>query len=84
MQLTSIRAPLKGKTMIFHHLEGERRLPCMVDPGTNVKFWVPLSEVEASIRSHKFAGPIKIHAVASDALDNEYVSNTVTVGKDSS
>jgi hypothetical protein len=80
VQLASIRVPLKGKTMVFQHLEGERRLPCMVDPGTNVKFWVPLSDVEATIQSHNFTGPIKIHAVASDALDNDYASNTVTLG----
>jgi hypothetical protein len=80
VQLTGIRLPLKnGANMVFPHLEGERRLPCMIEPGTNSKFWVKLSEVEASIRSRDYIGSVKIRAVATDALGNDYTSNPVDV-----
>jgi hypothetical protein len=79
-QLTSICLPLKDRTkMVFPHLEGEKRLPCMIEPSTSCKFWVDLSDVEASIRSRGCSGPLELHAVASDALGNDYTSNTVTL-----
>ena len=81
-QLTGIRLPLEnGTNMVFPHLDGEKRLPCMIEPGTSSKFWVKLSDVEASIRSKGYAGSLNLHAVASDGLGNDYESNTVTVGK---
>jgi hypothetical protein len=80
VQLTGIHVPLNGANMVFLHLDGETRMPCMIAPGTNVKFWVPLSDVQASLRSRNFTTPLKIHAVASDALGNEYPSNPVTLG----
>jgi hypothetical protein len=79
-QLTGIRLPLKdGANMVFPHLDGEKHLPCMIEPGTSSKFWVNLSEVEASIRSRGYTGSVKIHAVATDALSNDYTSNPVDV-----
>jgi hypothetical protein len=80
-QLTSIRLPMKnGANMVFPFLDGEKRLPCMIEPSTSSKFWVKLSEVEASIRSKGYAGSLQVHAVASDALGHDYESNPVTVG----
>lgn len=80
-QLTGIRLPMKnGGNMVFPFLDGEKRLPCMIEPGTSSKFWVKLSDVEASIRSKGYAGSLTVHAVASDGLGNDYESNTVTVG----
>ena len=80
-QLTGIRLPLKnGSNMVFPYLDGEKRLPCMIEPGTSSKFWVKLSDVEASIRSKGYAGSLEVHSVASDALGNDYSSNPVTVG----
>lgn len=80
-QLTGIRLPLKnGANMVFPYIDGEKRLPCMIDPGTSSKFWVKLSEVEGSIRSKGYVGSLKVHAVATDGLGNDYESNTVTVG----
>lgn len=79
-QLTGIRLPLKnGSTMVFAHLDGERRLPCHIEPGTSSKFWVKLADVEASMRDHGYSGPAKIHVIASDALGNDYTSNSVTM-----
>src|SRR5919199_533355 len=68
VQLTSIRLPLKKSNMLFPDLAGEKRLPCMIEPGTNVKFWVELSDVQASIHGRGTAGSLKIHVVATDAL----------------
>jgi hypothetical protein len=80
VQLTSIRVPMKnGGNMVFPHLEGEKRLPCMIEPGTSSKFWVQLADVEASIRSRDYMGSVKIRAVATDALGNDYTSNPVDV-----
>jgi len=80
-QLTAIRVPInKGGNMVFPFLDGEKHLPCMIQPGTSSKFWVKLSDVEASIRSKGRAGSLNIHAVASDGLGNDYNSNTVSVG----
>jgi hypothetical protein len=79
-QLTGLRLPLKnGANMVFPYLDGEKRLPCMVEPGTSRKFWVKLSDVEASIRIKGYAGSLTVPAVASDGLGNDYESNTVTV-----
>lgn len=79
-QLTGIRVPLEnGSNMVFPCLEGEKRLPCMIAPGTNSKFWVNLADVEASMRSRAYSGSAKIHAIASDALGNDYPSNSVTL-----
>jgi hypothetical protein len=79
-QLTSIRLPLKnGGNMVFPQLEGEKRLPCMIEPGTSSKFWVQLAGLEASIRSRDYTGSVKIRAVATDALGNDYTSNPVEV-----
>jgi|SRR5271165_5665233 len=79
-QLTGIRLPLKnGSTMVFPHLDGERRLPCHIEPGTSSKFWVKLADVEASMRDHGYSRPAKIHVIASDALGNDYTSNSVTM-----
>lgn len=75
-QLTGIRLPLKnGSNMVFPYLDGEKRMPCMIEPGTSSKFWVKLSDVEASIRSAGYNGGTQIHAVATDALGNQYPSN---------
>jgi hypothetical protein len=52
----------------------------MSGPETWVTFWVKLSDVEESIRGRNYTGPAKIHAVATDALDDEYVSNSVDIG----
>ena len=80
-QLTGIRLPMKnGGNMVFPFLDGEKRLPCMIEPGTSSKFWVKLSDVEASIRSKGYVGSLDVHAVASDGLGNDYKSNTVSVG----
>jgi hypothetical protein len=60
VQLTSIRLPVKnGGNMVFPHLEGEKRLPCMIEPGTSSKFWVQLADVEASIRGRDYTGSVK-------------------------
>jgi hypothetical protein len=84
-QLAGIRLSLKnGANMVFPHLEGEKRLPCMIEPGTSSKFWVPLSDVEASIRSRYAAEAASLHAVATDGVGNDYASNAVTIGKESS
>jgi hypothetical protein len=73
---TSISLPMKnGANIVFPFLDGEKRLPCMIEPGTRSKFWVKLSEVEASIRSRNYIGSVKIHAVATDGLGNDYISN---------
>lgn len=80
-QLTSIHLPLKGCTMIFNRLCGEQRIPCMIAPGTNVKFWIELADVEASLKGQSHSGSTKIHAVASDALGNEYRSNSVSLAR---
>jgi hypothetical protein len=82
IQLTSIRLPLEdGANMVFPYMEGERRLLCFVAPFTSLKFWVKLSDVEESIRGRgNYTGSTKIHAVATDALDNEYISNSVDIG----
>lgn len=78
VQLASIHLPLQGANMAFPHLGGEKRLPCMVDPGTSLKFWVQLSSVQASARSRGHTD-IQIHAVATDGLGNEYASNQVAL-----
>ncbi len=82
-QLTGIRLPLKnGANMVFPHLEGEKRLPCWIEPRTSSKFWVLLSDVEESIRGrYHTEDSINIHAVATDGVGNDYASNTVTVGQ---
>src|ERR1700682_1308948 len=81
VQLKGIRVPLKsGANLFFPDLEGERRLPCVIEPGTSVMFWVELSDVEASFRGRNCTGPIALHAVATDALGNEHVSNSVDIG----
>ena len=80
-QLTGIRLPLKiGSNMVFPYLDGEKRLPCMVEPGTNTKFWVRLSDVEAGVRNPAYSFKTEIHAVATDGLGNDYASNTVSIG----
>jgi hypothetical protein len=81
VKLTSINVPLKNETLVFPVLDGERRLPCFVEPGNNVKFWVELAEVEEALRSQNYKGIVKIRAVATDALGYEYASNRVKVGK---
>ena len=63
----------------FDEGQGEKRLPCMIAPGTNSKFWVNLADVEDSMRSRGYDGSAKIHAIASDALGNDYPSNSVTL-----
>lgn len=79
-QLTGIRLPMKnGGNMVFPYLDGEKRLPCMIEPGTSNKFWVKLSDVEASIRGKGYAGSLTVRAVATDGLGNDYESNPVTV-----
>jgi len=84
-QLAGIRLPLKnGANMVFPYLEGEKRLPCMIEAGTSSKFWVPLSDVEASIRSRYPEDSASLHAVATDGVGNDYASNAVTVGKENS
>jgi hypothetical protein len=66
-----------GANMVFPSLDGEKHLPCMIEPGTSSEFWVKLSEVEASIRSRDYTGTVKIRAIATDALGNDYTSNPV-------
>ena len=79
-QLTALRIPLgDGSNMVFPYLQGEKRLPCMIEPGTNSKFWVNLADVKASMRSRGQGLTAKIHAIASDALGNDYASNSVTL-----
>jgi hypothetical protein len=80
-QLTGIRLPLKnGANMVFPYMEGEKRLPCMIEPGTSMKFWVKLAEVEAGVRNSAYSFKAEIHGVATDGLGNDYESNTVTIG----
>jgi hypothetical protein len=81
-QLTSIHLPLNGANMVFPHLDGERQMPCMIAPATAVRFWVPLSDVKERLRSRGFAFPLTIQAVASDALGNEYASDSATLVAD--
>jgi len=80
LQLTGISIPMKKANLVFPSLDGERRLPCSVEPGTNLKFWVKLSDVEQILRNRGFTGTMNIRAVASDALGNEYASNPVKIG----
>jgi hypothetical protein len=79
LQLTCISVPLKKANLVFPSLDGEQRLPCWVEPGTNLKFWVKLSDVEDTLRHRGYTGAMNIHAVASDALGNEYTSNPVKI-----
>ena len=79
VQLVSLHLPLKGVAdLVFPYLDGERRMPCIVEPGTKFTFWVSLSAVETTLRSRNYTGPI--HAVATDAPGNEHVSNSVNIG----
>jgi hypothetical protein len=81
VQLTGIRLPLKnGANLVFPYLEGEKRLPCMIEPGTSTKFWVRLLDVESRIGNRAYNFKTEIHAVASDGLGNDYASNTVSIG----
>jgi hypothetical protein len=81
VQLSSIRIPLKNSTLAFPHLDGERRMPCFVEPGVNVKFWTKLSDVESALQEQGHTGSTKIRAVASDALGDDYRSKVLTIGR---
>jgi hypothetical protein len=85
-QLTGIRLPMKnGGNMVFPFLDGEKRLPCMIEPATSSRFWVKLSGVEERIRSrYHSADSINIHAVATDGVGNDYAGNSVTIGHEGS
>jgi hypothetical protein len=80
VQIAGARFPLKDANMFVPFLEGEKRIPCMIDPATKLTFWVKLSSFEATLRSNGYTGPIKVHVVATDALRNDYASNSVPVG----
>jgi hypothetical protein len=77
LQLTCISIPLKEASLVFPSLDGEQPLPCWVEPGANLKFWVTLSDVEDTLRHRGHTSTMNIHAVASDAVGNEYPSNSV-------
>jgi hypothetical protein len=80
IQITGITIPLKGgSNVIFPGLAGEKRLPCAVDPGHNVKFWIEVSEVKRSLIAHGYVGRVKVRAVVSDALDVEHKSNHIRI-----
>jgi hypothetical protein len=80
VQLTGIRLDLGGGVSVgFPHLEGEGRMPCFIEPGTNVKFWVQLSNVEDALRRRDYTGRVETRAVANDALGNEHSSNPVEI-----
>ena len=81
VQLKGLHVPLKGgANMFFPDLDGERRIPCVIEPGISVMFWVKVSGVQATLRGRNYTCPITIHAVATDALGNEHVSNSVDIG----
>lgn len=52
----------------------------MIDPGTNTKFRVKLSDVEDRIVNRTYSFKTEIHAVATDGVGKDYLSNTVTIG----
>jgi hypothetical protein len=80
IQITSITIPLKGgSNLIFPSLAGEKQLPCAVDPGHNIKFWIEVSEVKRSLMAHGYVGRVKVRAVVSDALDGEHKSNYIRI-----
>jgi hypothetical protein len=79
IQITAVRIPVGKNALYFLNLDGERRLPCLVDPGTNLKFWVELTEIERALKSRGYRGKIKIRAVVADALGAEHKSNPVRV-----
>jgi hypothetical protein len=77
VQLTGIRIPVAKGSIFFPHLDGERHFPCVLEPGTSLRFWVGQKEVEDALRQQGHKGRTRIRAVLSDALGNEYRSNAV-------
>ncbi len=78
IQVAGVKVPLRGnRTLFFPHLGGEKSIPCFIDGGTSLKFWTDLKELQATLRSHGYAGTSKIRAVVTDGTGVEYKGNTV-------
>lgn len=76
VHIAGIRIPLRGKgNLYFPYIRGERQLPCALEPGNNVKFWVPLNEVERLLKKAGYRGEMRIRGVVQDALGRDHKSN---------
>jgi hypothetical protein len=72
MQIANIKLPLGERgNLFFPQLEGEQTLPCLIDRGTSLKFWIPANEVQASLREQGFQGQYSLHAIVVDGVGNE-------------
>jgi hypothetical protein len=79
-QIAGVTVRLSGnRNLLFHNLAGERRIPCFIDPGTSLKFWTDLKEVQLTLSGHGYSG--KIRAVVTDGTGVEYQSNSVRLGR---
>lgn len=75
MRIASIKVPLgKQGNMFFYDLDGERSLPCYIEPGTSLKFWTGLKELEGSLREQGIVGQRSLAAIVTDGVGVEYRS----------
>ena len=75
-QIAGITVRLSGnRHLFFHNLGGERGIPCFVNPGTSLRFWTELKNVQLTLSSQGYSG--KIRAVVTDGIGVRYQSNSV-------
>ena len=77
--LSSISIPLPDKcTMAFIELEGEKRMPVLLAPGTSTQFWRNSARLEAETIKAGIGQHSNFRVMARDALGNKYLSNRLS------
>jgi hypothetical protein len=77
VNVVSIRIPLKNdKVMYFPHLQGEKQMPCRIEPAERVRFWDDFASVAETLIQEGYSGIAEVLLEVEDGLGNVYEEQT--------
>jgi hypothetical protein len=77
--VTSLHIPLPDKkSMVLLNLDGEKKMPVELLPGTSARLWIGAEELKTETIKASLPPPTKFKVIASDALGNHHSSNKVS------
>ncbi len=62
--------PPNGPRMRLADINGDQKLPCVVDPMDSTRFWAALESVGKWLRDEKYTGEVQVTVTVKDALEN--------------
>ncbi|MFW6047618.1 MAG: hypothetical protein ACOCP4_07540 [Candidatus Woesearchaeota archaeon] len=71
-----IEAKINNTKLAFPFLQGEKKIPCSIDPNEQTRFWTPLKDLQEILRERGYNGDHKIIFIVKDGAGKQYKTKT--------